>query len=283
MKIAISGASGFIGKHLTAFLTGQGHQVVPLGRAMFRENMSGQLMHVLSHCEVVINLAGASINHRWTAEYKKELYSSRIHVTRKIVQALNGLKQKPSLLISASAVGYYPTEGCFDEDSTERGTGFLSDLCHRWESEALKLPQETRLVITRFGVVLSPDGGALQQMLRPLKMRVAVTIGPGTQMFPWIDIRDLNKAMAHIIATPSINGATNLVAPEMLTQAQLMSKLALRHGRCFKFTMPASFFRLLLGEAAEFITKGQCVRPARLIESGFNFSSPTMDDFLSLF
>jgi hypothetical protein len=281
MKIAISGASGFIGKHLTAFLTGQGHQVVPLGRAMFRENMSGQLMHILSHCEVVINLAGASINNRWTAEYKKELYSSRIHVTRKIVQALNGLKQKPSLLISASAVGYYPTEGCFDEDSAKRGTGFLSDLCHRWESEASKLPQETRLVITRFGVVLSPDGGALQQMLRPLQMKMAVTIGPGTQMFPWIDIRDLNRAMAHIIATPSMNGTINLVAPEMLTQAQLMGKLAQRHGAYIKFTMPASFFRLLLGEASEFITKGQCVSPKRLVESDFNFSSPTMDDFLS--
>ncbi|WP_321331735.1 TIGR01777 family oxidoreductase [uncultured Bacteroides sp.] len=281
MKIAISGASGFIGKHLTAFLLGRGHQVVPLGRVMFKDNMSGQLMHILSHCDVVINLAGATINRRWTAEYKKELYSSRIRVTRCIVKAINGLKEKPKLLISASAVGYYPTDGCFDEYSSERGTGFLSDLCNRWENEASKLPPQTRLVITRFGVVLSPDGGALQQMLRPLKMGLAVTIGPGTQPFPWIDIRDLNRIMELIIHTPSLKGAVNLVAPETVTQAQWMDKLALRQGHCFRFTMPDFFFRLLLGEAADFLTKGQCVRSARLAELGFTFSSPAPDDFLT--
>lgn len=281
MKIAISGASGFVGKHLTAFLMGQGHQVVPLGRMMFKDNMSGQLMHTLSYCDVVINLAGATINRRWTEDYKKELVASRVRVTRSIVQAINALTQKPSLFISTSAVGYYPAEGCFDESTEERGEGFLADLCYRWENEASKVSPETRLVITRFGVVLSLDGGALEQMLRPLKMKLAVTIGPGTQLFPWIDICDLNKAMAHIIATPSLSGVINFVAPQIVTQSDFMNKLASHYHSFLKILLPAAFLSLFLGEAAGFVTTGQCVKPNKLIESGFVFTSPTIEHFLS--
>lgn len=108
MNIAISGASGFIGRHLTAFLTEQGHQVVPLGRPMFREGTLGYLVQALSHCDVVINLAGAPISRRWTPEYKRELYDSRINVTHRIIRALGAVRRKPQLMISASAVGYYP-------------------------------------------------------------------------------------------------------------------------------------------------------------------------------
>ncbi len=109
MNIAITGASGFIGRHLTAFFTEQGHRVVPLGRPMFREGMLGYLVQALSHCDVIINLAGAPINKRWTPEYKHELYDSRIRVTQRIVRALGAGRQKPRLMISASAVGYYPS------------------------------------------------------------------------------------------------------------------------------------------------------------------------------
>ena len=105
MNIAISGASGFIGRHLTAFLTEQGHQVVPLGRPMFREGTLGYLVQALSHCDVVINLAGAPISRRWTPEYKRELYDSRINVTHRIIRALGAVRRKPQLMISASAEG----------------------------------------------------------------------------------------------------------------------------------------------------------------------------------
>ena len=161
MNIAISGASGFIGRHLTAFLTEQGHRVVPLGRPMFREGTLGYLVQALSHCDVVINLAGAPISRRWTPEYKRELYDSRINVTHRIIRALGAVRRKPQLMISASAVGYYPLEGTFDEYTNTRGSGFLADLCYAWEKEAKRCPPEMRLVIARFGVVLSPDGGAM--------------------------------------------------------------------------------------------------------------------------
>ena len=111
MNIAISGASGFIGKHLTEYLTEAGHRVIPLGRPMFREGTSGHLIQALSHCDVIINLAGAPIGKRWTPEYKKELYDSRIKVTHCIIRAMDAVKTKPRLMISASAVGYYPEEG----------------------------------------------------------------------------------------------------------------------------------------------------------------------------
>lgn len=128
MNIAISGASGFIGKHLTEYLTEAGHRVVPLGRPMFREGTSGHLIQALSHCDVIINLAGAPISKRWTPEYKKELYDSRIKVTHCIIRAMDAVKTKPRLMISASAVGYYPEEGTFDEYTNTRGSGFLAEL-----------------------------------------------------------------------------------------------------------------------------------------------------------
>ena len=140
MNIAITGASGFIGRHLTAFFTEQGHRVVPLGRPMFREGMLGYLVQALSHCDVIINLAGAPVNKRWTPEYKHELYDSRIRVTQRIVRALGAGRQKPRLMLSASAVGYYPSAGTFDEYTNTRGEGFLPDLCYAWEKEARRCP-----------------------------------------------------------------------------------------------------------------------------------------------
>lgn len=116
MNIAMTGATGYIGKHLSSYLTEKGgHRVIPLGRSMFREGMSGLLIQTLAHCDVVINLAGAPINKRWTPEYKQELFNSRIVVTHRIVRALNAVKTKPKLMISASTVGYYPPEVEADE------------------------------------------------------------------------------------------------------------------------------------------------------------------------
>ena len=110
MNIAMTGATGYIGKHLSNYLTEKGgHRIIPLGRAMFREGMSGLLVQTLTHCDVIINLAGAPINQRWTPEHKQELFNSRITVTHRIIRALNAVKTKPKLMISASAVGYYPS------------------------------------------------------------------------------------------------------------------------------------------------------------------------------
>lgn len=282
MNIAISGATGYIGKHLSNYLTDTcGHRILPLGRTMFREDMSGHLIQTLTHCDVIINLAGAPISRRWTPEYKKELYDSRINVTHRIIRALGVVKTKPKLMISASAVGYYPAEMESDEYSKVRGEGFLADLCNAWEKEAQRCPQPTRLVITRFGIVLSPDGGAMQQMLKPLKMtKVATAIGPGTQPFPWIDIRDLCRAMAFIIEHESMRGVYNLVSPQQISQSVFTRMMAKAYHAWMTVVMPRAAFRLMYGEAASFLTTGQYVRPTRLLEAGFSFSVPTVEKLL---
>ena len=136
----MTGATGYIGKHLSNYLTEKGgHRIIPLGRAMFREGMSGLLVRTLTHCDVIINLAGAPINQRWTPEHKQELFNSRITVTHRIIRALNAVKTKPKLMISASAVRILPSLVESDEYTQTRGDGFLSDLCYAWEKEAKAL------------------------------------------------------------------------------------------------------------------------------------------------
>lgn len=277
MNIAISGATGFIGKHLSTFLTVEGHRVVSLGRQMFHDNMSEHLVQTLSHCDIIINLAGAPINRRWTPEYKKELYDSRVHVTNRIIRALNEVRKKPLLMISASAVGYYSEQGISDEFTRTRGEGFLSDLCYSWEKEARKCPLQTRLVIARFGIVLSPDGGAMEQMMRSLKLKVGAVIGPGVQPFPWIDIRDLCRAMAFIIDNRAISGVLNLVAPQSISQFAFTRAMAKRYHAWMTLIIPRSVFRLMYGEGATFLTTGQNVRPMRLLDAGFQFTVPTVE------
>lgn len=280
MNIAISGATGFIGKHLTAFLTREGHRVIPLGRPLFREDMFGHLVQTLSHCDVVINLAGASISRRWTSEYKRELLDSRILVTHQIIRALDVVRQKPKLMISTSAVGYYPLYGTFDEYAPTRGSGFLADLCDAWEKEAKHCPKQTRLVVARLGLVLSPDGGAMGQMLKPLKAtKIAMAIGPGTQPFPWIGLHDLCRAMAFIIADDSLQGVVNLVSPQEISQHTFACALGAAYHAWGTVVVPRSFFRFLYGDAASFLTTGQHVRPTRMLEAGFSFTAPTIEHY----
>ena len=201
MKIAISGASGFIGSHLAGYLTAQGHQVVPLGRGYFSgfpapgpgvigdrawDGAMGRLVAALEGCGAVVNLAGAPIDRRWSDTYKEELYASRIGPTRRLVEAIGALETPPGVLVSASAVGYYPAEGCYKETDARKGTGFLSDLCAAWEQEAQRVPPGVRLVVTRFGVVFSPGGGAFPRLARPFRMGVAARLGDGSQNVSWI-------------------------------------------------------------------------------------------------
>lgn len=147
-----------------------------------------------------------------------------------------------------------PTGGTHDEYTGKRGDGFLPELCEAWEQEARHCPPATRLVITRFGIVLSPDGGAMRQMLLPLKMKFAAVIAPGTQPFPWISIRDLCRAMAFIIANKPIEGAVNLVSPGRLTQHAFTRAVAKACHAWTSVTVPRFCFHVLYGEGATFLT-----------------------------
>ena len=177
--------------------------------------------------DVVINLAGAPVNHRWTTAYKQELYDSRIIPTRMLVDAINRT-DRVRLFISASAVGYYPSRGCYDEYSHVKSDGFLAGLCRAWEAEAGLIRKSARLIITRFGVVLSPEGGAFLQLIRPLQSRLATVIGSGNQPFTWIALTDLIGAMGFVIDQPGWSGVFNFVTPEQTTNAAFTAALAFK-------------------------------------------------------
>ena len=217
MKIAISGNSGFIGRHLTDFFSDRGDVVVPLKHSMFRLKTDDKLKEALIGCDVVINLAGTTINQRWTSKAKRKIKNSRVYTTRRLVSILNEMPVKPKLFISASAVGIYPDKGIYSETSTSEGTGFLADVCIRWEEEAQKLSRDIRLVVARFGVVLSKDGGALPKMLLPFRFFVGGKIASGKQGFSWIHIDDVLYAIQFIIEHEDLSGVVNLVSPQPLT------------------------------------------------------------------
>lgn len=271
MTIAISGNSGFIGQHLTDFLSAGGNVVVPLKHSMFRLMTDDKLKETLIGCDVVINLAGTSINRRWTGKAKLKIMNSRIYTTRRLVSIINEMSVKPKLFISASAVGIYPDEGVYSETSTSEGTGFLADVCMHWEEEAQKLSRDVRLVIVRFGVVLAKDGGALPKMLLPFRLFVGGKIASGKQGFSWIHIDDVMHAIAFIIEHDELSGVVNMVAPQPLTNQTFTKAVADVLHRPVWLTIPSGLFYFLYGEGEELLTKGQQAYPARLLSAGYIF------------
>lgn len=271
MRIAISGSSGFIGRHLAEFFTATGNIVIPLEHSMFRSTSNEKLKEALEGCDVVINLAGKTINQRWTDKAKRKIMNSRIYTTRRLVSLINEMPVKPQLFISASAVGIYPDEGIYSESTTSEGTGFLADVCSHWEDEAQKLSRDVRLVITRFGVVLSKDGGALPKMLLPFRFFMGGKIASGKQGFSWIHIDDVMHAFQFIIDHEEMSGIVNMVAPQPLTNQSFTKAVAEVLHRPSWLTIPAKIFYYLYGEGEDLLVKGQQAFPARLLSAGYVF------------
>lgn len=277
MKIAISGATGFIGRHLTDYLEGRGHAVTALGREDFTDEERDRLAYLVAECDAVVNLAGAPIDRRWTDAYRRELISSRVDVTRRLVEAV-GRSERTKTFVSASAVGCYPSVGCYDEFSLERGQGLLAELCERWEAQARQVA--VRCVITRFGVVLSDGGGAFPRLARSARSGVAAVPGGGSQPFSWIDLRDLMRAVEFLIEHPELDGVFNLTAPGMCSLREFIRAVGRRYGARLTVTVPAFAVRWALGEGSSVVLGGQCAVPLRLLGAGFRFESPTVADFL---
>ena len=285
MRIAISGASGFIGSYLVRYFTSEGHWIVPLGRDFFADGPDagetlGRRAALLRGCDAVINLAGAPINHRWTKAYKRELWESRIGTTHRLVEAINALERKPSVFISTSAVGYYDPAFCRNEFDGNRGEGFLADLCVGWEREARRVSGDVRLSIVRLGIVLDQRGGAFPRMAKPFRMGIATRIGSGHQAFAWIALQDMARVVEFIMTHETLFGVINLVAPQRTTNAGLTDALARYYGDRWRVSIPLWVFRLWYGEAAELFASGPCVIPRKLLGNGFEFRCPTLSAFL---
>lgn len=271
MVIAISGSSGFVGKHLTEFFSAKGDTVVALRHSYFRNISDEKLRKTLYGCDVVINLAGVTINQRWTSAAKRKIMESRVDVTRRLVSIMNTMTDKPSVFISASAVGIYPSSGIYNENSAAEGTGFLADVCRHWEEEAQKVSADVRLVITRFGVILASDGGALPKMLLPFRLYAGGKIASGKQGFSWIHIEDVMQAMQFVIEHPELSGVVNFVSPQPILNETFTKAAAAALRRPAWLTVPAFMLHWIYGEGEVLMTEGQQAYPARLLSSGYVF------------
>jgi uncharacterized protein len=266
MNIAITGASGFIGRSLAARLTVEGHSTtaISLRSRVAPDSFAG--------CDAVVNLAGEPVAQRWTVSAKKKILESRVDGTRLVVQALAGLDRKPSVLVSASAVGYYGSRGdeILMEDSPP-ATDFLGVLSKAWEREAFEAEKlGVRVVSPRIGVVLG-RGGALQMMLPPFKLGVGGRIGSGKQWMSWIHLDDLLGLIEFALSNSTLSGPVNAVAPNPVTNAEFTRELAHALHRPAIFPVPGFALKLLFGEMAAILLGGQRVIPQAALAAGFQF------------
>ncbi|MCD7933345.1 MAG: TIGR01777 family oxidoreductase [Tannerellaceae bacterium] len=280
-KIAVSGAGGFIGSFLSQWFMEKGFTVLPLHRDLFDSGNQLKLEELINGCYCVINLAGAPILHFWTKSYKEQLLDSRVHTTRSLVDVMLRVPDKPQVFISASAVGYYPAKGCFDEYHLHKGTGFLSTVCGQWEKEALAVSREIRTAITRFGIILAAKGGAFPKMSLTSRFKISTILGSGDQYFPWLSVVDLARAMEFLIDHSYLSGVFNFTTPEQIMYRNFADALKKHYHAIGTVRIPSLLLDMGLGEAADFITQTPCVLPARLQQDGFTYQYPTLQDFLA--
>lgn len=292
MKIAITGATGLIGSALAPFLRSQGCATVALVRAIGETSdtpswdpTTGKLSSdALSGVDAVIHLAGENIAAtRWTESQKARIRDSRVDGTKRLSAALAELQVLPKTLIIASAIGYYGERG--DERVTESspaGTGFLSGVCQAWEAAADPARAVgIRVVQLRIGIVLTPDGGALGQMLLPFRMGVGGAIGSGLQYMSWVAIDDVMTSVLHVLRNEDLRGAVNLVAPNAVSNAEFTKTLGRVLRRPTVLPMPAFAARFAFGEMADALLLASAnVAPTRLEETGFKFGYPTLEHAL---
>ena len=288
MKILVTGSSGLVGTALVSALARGGHTLCRLVRPQSAGGEAAKEGFVVSWnpatgelggagvgADAVVNLAGASIaDGRWTTPRKELLRSSRIDTTRALVGALAKMNARPSVLVSASAIGYYGDRG--DETLTEDskpGGGFLAGLAQEWEAEALKA--ETlgiRVVLTRFGIILAREGGALPKMMLPFKIGVGGKLGSGRQWMSWVTLEDVVGILRFAIENPPVRGAITIVSPQPQQNVEFTKMLAEAMRRPALFPAPTFALRLALGEMADaLLLSSQRVLPRAIEKLGYRF------------
>jgi hypothetical protein len=289
MRIVITGGTGFLGTALVDRLRTTGHVVTvltrrPKGQGEVEWRPGGSpvaLTRVLDGADAVINLAGAPIDRRWTKAHKRELWESRVTLTRVLVDAMKKADPAPMTLISGSAVGIYGNRR--DESLTEAsapGTGFLSSLVEAWEKEALAAAPRARVVLLRSSIVLDKDGGALRKMALPFRFFVGGPLGSGRQYLSWIHRSDWVSMVTWALANTAVSGPLNVTAPHPATNREFTRTLGRAMRRPALMPAPEFALRAILGEMAEMILTGQRVLPAKAHELGFGFSYPLLEPTL---
>jgi uncharacterized protein (TIGR01777 family) len=297
MKILVTGATGLVGTALVAALAREGHTVCRLVRSVTKSTggtvgafdvpwdpETGNLGGAAVGAEAVVNLGGASIvAGRWTNARKKLLRTSRVDSTRALVEALGKINAKPGVLVSASAVGFYGNRGdeILAEDSAP-GNNFLGNLAKDWEAEALRAEQfGTRVVLARFGIILTSEGGALPEMMLPCKFGVGGRIGDGKQWMSWVALEDVVAILRLALIKRELRGPINVVAPEPVRNADFVKELAKAMHRPAIFPVPAVALRLAMGEMADaLLLSSQRAVPQKLTCEGYSFASRNLKDAL---
>jgi uncharacterized protein (TIGR01777 family) len=283
MRVAVTGATGTIGREVVRQLRERGDEVVAVSRDPSSAGMDavGWDGLDLSGFDGVINLAGSPLDQRWTDAGKKKIRESRLDSTRRVVDALRAADPRPRVLVSQSAEGYYPRGNSPVSEDTPPGSGFLSELVNEWETEARKAEElGVRVVTPRTGVVLSRDGGALAKMLPPFKLGVGGPVAGGDQPFPWVDVRDAAGALIFLLDTDEASGAVNVVAPDKQTNKTFTKALGKAIRRPTVFPIPTVALKVLYGEMGSTVTEGSNPDPAKLEGLGYRFDRPRLDDAL---
>ena len=296
MRIAMTGSSGLIGSALMARFEQDGHAITrvvrgagvrdPRHRTVAWDPAAGVIDRAgLEAHDAVVHLAGEDIAAgRWTQARKQVIRESRIRGTLLLCETLAGLAHKPRVLITASGVGYYGHHEPDDrvDETSPRGAGFLADLVRDWEQATSPAKAAgIRVVHTRFGIVLSPRGGALAKMLPVFRMGLGGKVGSGRQVMSWIALDDVPSVMLHILEHDSLSGPVNVVSPHAVTNAEFTRILGQALGRPAILPLPGFAARILFGEMADALLLGGArVIPKRLEDTGYRFAYPRLNQAL---
>ncbi|MGE7877583.1 TIGR01777 family oxidoreductase [Peribacillus muralis] len=296
MKIAIAGGSGFVGTALIDELLKENHDLYILTRHPEKYKKQPMLQYIgwltenakpenhLAGLDAFINLAGESLNEgRWTPERKRRIVESRVDACKEMNRILSSLPNKVSVIINASAIGYYgiSDKDTFTETSESVGDDFLARTVKLWEKEAAKSrPYSNRVVLTRFGVILGENGGALPMMALPYKLFGGGKIGKGNQWLSWIHVQDVVRAISFCISEQGTEGPINFTAPTPVQMDAFGKTIGAVMHRPHWFPVPPIILKSVLGERSILVLEGQNVLPAKLIEQGFTFTFPSLKEAL---